>query len=102
VTAISVTEQPKIIRWEIPPTAKRTGGNSFSRFQALADELRAHAGQWAVIYDGHSKSFTGLANHIRQGSVRCFTPCGDFDATTRSRDGHYIVYARYVGDGGAL
>lgn len=91
-------EQAKVIRWEEPPPTNRPPGASSSRYEALAEELRAQPGRWAVVYDGPVKSFTGLGNHIRQGAVRCFAPAGDFDATSRSSAGRIRVYARYVGD----
>lgn len=91
-------EHAKVLRWEEPPPAKRGAVTSSSRFDALAEELRAQPGRWAVIYDGTTKSFSGMAHHIRQGAIRCFAPAGDFDATYRASADGVRVYARYVGD----
>lgn len=96
-----MSEQAHVIRWEEPPPP-RTGMNrstSVSHYSAVADELRANPGRSAVVREGPNGK--GLANHIKTGGVRCFTPAGDFDATFRVVNGVGTVYAVYLGDGGA-
>jgi hypothetical protein len=94
-----MAEPAAVIRWEEPPPGRPAGretGNGNSRWNAVAAELRAHPGRWALIREGESGS--GLATHIRQGHIACFTPAGDFDAVSRQARGVNRVYARYVGD----
>lgn len=98
--AEALAGQPQVIRWEEPPpgNARRPLGSGHSRYTAVADELRAQPGRWALVFEGRAGMATGLATHIRMGSMHCFTPAGDFDAVSRRIDGYTRVYARYVGD----
>lgn len=93
-----------VIRWERPPpTQARNGGrpaDSYSsRYAAIADELRANPGRWAVIDEFTGNHNRGLATKIRLGSMLCFTPAGDFESVSRRSDGVVLTYARYLGDG---
>jgi hypothetical protein len=95
-----VREQAVVIRWEDPkpsmqPVETKT---RWSRYQAVADELRAQPGRWAVIDIFLGPKRTALAAHIRRGAIVCFTPAGDFDAVSRQVYGSTVIYARYVGD----
>lgn len=98
-------EPAQIIRWENPPPpARGRGGNhtgSRSRFTAIADELRARRGEWAVVEEKvlPPRTQSGLATRICMGHMRCFGPPGDFQAVVRRKDGVSRVYARYLGDG---
>jgi hypothetical protein len=92
-------QQHKIVRWESPPPAKGKGSTEpSSAFADIADELRANPGRWAVVKEQPGR-YSGLATHIRMGQMICFTPSGDFEATTRRLGERTVVYARYVGDG---
>lgn len=96
-----MAEQATIIRWENPPARRAQGGGSNgSRFQAVADQLRAHHGRWALIHESTNSSY-GLSTHISMGSIGCFAPAGDFEAASRRVGGLTLTYARYVGDGEA-
>jgi hypothetical protein len=91
-------EQHKIVRWEVPPPAKSRGSSEpSSGYAGIAAELRANPGRWAVVKEQASR-YSGLATHIRMGQMICFTPSGDFEATTRRLGERTVVYARYVGD----
>jgi len=94
-----MSDQPQVIRWEDPPPARsrRSAGVGHSRYSALADQLRARPGQWAMVGEKPGAD-GGLATHIRMGQMLCFSPAGDFDATSRRVDGVTRVYARYLGD----
>jgi hypothetical protein len=96
-----VIEQAAVIRWEDPPPAKAgppsTGDFTRSRYDRVAEVLRANPGRWALIYDGSLKGRQGAAHQIRQGALRAFTPAGDFDATTRWQGDRLRIYARYLG-----
>jgi hypothetical protein len=93
-------DQLAIVRWEKPPPPRFNGGRRppFSRFQAIAEQLRARRGEWAVVEERPGRA-RGLAAHIRMGHMDCFQPAGDFDAVTRHRGGVSTTYARFVGDG---
>lgn len=94
-------EPARVIRWEEPTPGRHRGnlGVGRSRYEAVAAELRANPGRWALIYEAEGDSRAALATHIRMGQVQCFSPCGDFDAVSRRIEGVERVYARYVGDG---
>jgi len=90
-----------VIRWEDPPTEH---GNAKpkppSKFQPIADALRANPGQWAVIAEDKAPgSAGGLVWRIRQG-VGPFAPPRSFDAKCVGPAGSSSskVYARYVGE----
>lgn len=93
----------EIVRWEEPPKEhgnKRPGPPS--RYQPIADALRARPGQWAVVLDGKSPgSAGGFAYRIRNG-VGPFAPAKHFDAKVVGPAGGSSskVYARYVGEQG--
>jgi hypothetical protein len=94
-----------VLRWEDPPkseAAERWYTTRRSKLSPVADALRDQPGRWAVVFEGPHGRATGMATHIRLGQVRCFTPTGDFDATTRRVGATSVVYARYVGEDGAL
>jgi hypothetical protein len=94
-----VREQAQVIRWEEPPAAKRSGpaGQGWSKYAALAEELRANPGRWALVAE-RAGTDGALATHIRSGQMQCFTPTGDFDAAARRVGRITRIYARYVGD----
>lgn len=95
-----LTEQPTVIRWEEPPPSARGGAGRepSRRFVAIADQLRANPGRWALIQETEQHGKSGLATHIRLGAIVAFAPCGDFDAVTRRVGDVTRVYARYLGD----
>lgn len=96
-----MTEPVSVIRWEKPPPTSMHGERRtapWSRYNDLADELRAAPGRWAVIAEWDGSQRTELATHVRMGSIACFTPAGDFDAVSRQVLGKTVIYARYLGD----
>ncbi len=95
----------EVIRWEDPPgTTSAAPGRGVGRSYLipLAEELMSRPGEWALVFEGAPGRANTLATHIRLGHVLCFSPAGDFDATTRVMDEAdrdvTRVYARYVGD----
>ena len=96
-------ESPQIIRWEEPlpvhPHGGRPRGTRSSRWNAVADQLRARPGRSAVIAEGATRTCRDLTWRINRGLLLCFSPAGAFKATTRQADGTACVYARYLGDG---
>lgn len=89
-----------VIRWEDPPESRKgkAGGRGFvrnPRWQAVADELRAHPGRWAVVAEGEN---AGISGHIRRGKYAAMQPAGSFEAQCVGAGGEFpIIYARYVG-----
>lgn len=100
-----MAEPLHVIRWETPPPPARGRGNgrtgSRSQYSAIADQLRARRGEWAVVEEKAlpPRINSGLATRICMGHMRCFGPPGDFQAVVRRKDGMSRVYARYLGDG---
>lgn len=96
-------EQAQIIRWEEPPPARshgaRPAGRSTSRWDAVAEELRARPGRAAVIAEAGGRQLLDLAWRINRGVMVPFSPRGTFKAETRENAGIVTVYARYLGDG---
>lgn len=80
------------MKWEDPPTGYR--GRPRSEVWAReAAELRSHPGTWAKIAEDMTSDKAGhLANNIRAGKLKNFSPRGDFEATSRNG----AVYARFV------
>ncbi len=92
-----------IIRWENPPLSRRGSGYpqglGKSQWAEVADDLRAHPGDWALIAEGPVPGpNSGLATQIRMGQMVCFSPAGDFDAEVRRQDHVRKVWACYLGD----
>ena len=83
------------LNWEEPPSSPyRTRRD----WKSVADSLRAHPNEWAVVAEDVSAS-TGT--HIRHGRLRAFTPAGAFESRVlgaRASDGRAEkIYARFVG-----
>lgn len=102
-----MNDSRSILRWEEPPDRKRQAGRV--DWSVVADDLKAHQGQWAAIYEAkespHSpapsetelRRARGLATSIKAANVICFRPQGSFEAVTRMTDTSVTVYARYIG-----
>lgn len=99
----TVSRELAVLRWEEPPPSLTAGAKRpeqpVSKWAAIARELAARPGDWAVIFEGRPSYATSLASNIRYGQLTAFAPAGDFDATSRLLNGKRIVYARYLGDG---
>lgn len=91
---------PRIIRWEDPPPAKgnpRPVSRGGSKYDPVAAELMTRPGVSAVLYEGWSRGTADtLATRIRRGEISSFPP-GDFEASVRTVNYQYRVYASYVG-----
>ena len=90
-----------VIRWEEPPTEHgNTKPKPPSKYQPIADALREHPGEWALILTGNPPgTCASLANRIRTGA-RPFAPAGAFDAKVigPASGAASKVYARYLGE----
>lgn len=93
-----------VLRWEDPPTAHSAAGKPkqprrTDKWRTVAAELRARPGEWAVLLEAERfGNGGGIAGKIKAGDLAAFRPAGSFDATTRTVDGLYAVYARYIGE----
>ncbi len=94
-----------VIRWEEPPKAH---GNAKpkppSKYQPVADALRARPGEWALIAEGKLPGTAGtLAGRVRAG-VGPWAPPRSFEskAVGPASGSSSKVYARFVGEGGNL
>jgi hypothetical protein len=77
--------------WKDPPPQY---GHRLWDNEAIAEELRQHPGQWAVI--AQCKNVQQASNTMaarKNGAVRAFRPSTDWQFQTNKCD----VYARYIG-----
>lgn len=84
------------LEWREP---RRTRiGHPSAHWQQVADTLREHPGEWAVVAPTASRS---LAGNIASANIRAFQPAGSFEATCERVEGEppeiYCVLARFVG-----
>jgi len=91
-----------VLRWEDPPRPHRLTHRprqrpQYERWELVAAQLRARPGEWGVVSDLVGKG-GGIAGQIKAGSITAFRPARTFEATTRTGEGRYTVYARYVGE----
>jgi hypothetical protein len=90
-----------VIRWAEPPSDH---GNKKpakpSKYQPIADALRAAPGQWALVYDGKPIGTCGSLAHRMRYGIGPFAPERSFEAKTVGSAGAQKaqLYARYVGD----
>lgn len=91
----------EIVRWEEPPAEH---GNAKpkppSKYQVVADALRARPGEWAVIIEGVSPGTAGGMTHRIKSGVGPYAPARSFEARCAGPAGGQSskVYARYVGE----
>ncbi|MGW7785982.1 hypothetical protein CFC35_05460 [Streptomyces sp. FBKL.4005] len=84
-------------RFEEPPADARTTKRGHDHFKAAA-ALREQPGRWALIRTTPtSQAARSAAHQIRDGRINAYLPAGSFDATSRTVDGEFRVYARYIG-----
>lgn len=85
-----------ILRFEEPPPSN---GKGRIAWPPVADELRANPEDWAVVaICTRRAAASGKAQMIKSGAVPAFRPKGSFEATYRSVEDEFRVYARYVGN----
>lgn len=90
-------EQPAIVGWEEPPPEPPRKG---SKWDPVANLLRANPGRWAKVVSGDSISVKSAAV---KGGLRCFQPAGSFEGRVILKEGHrWIgdVWLRYIGENG--
>jgi hypothetical protein len=91
------------IEWATP-TIEPGGPGTHDRrdHAAIAKELRANPGQWAIVRAESSKTWAkaaagAMASNIRRGANRAYLPPWTFETVVEEKDGMLRVYARYLG-----
>lgn len=86
-------------RFEEPPADGRAGRGY--DHGAAAAAMRERPGAWALIRTTQtSQAARSAANLIRNGRLAAYLPAGSFEAMSRTVNGEFRIYARYVGAGG--
>lgn len=67
--------------------------------RAVAAELKARPGEWAIVRTGFPSKFAAAtaASRIKAGHPVAYRPPGSFDALSRTVDSELRLYARYTG-----
>lgn len=102
-----------VLRWQDPPPSphgahrRRETVPAAARlhltnpYQDAAADLIERPGVWGVVTEGEQGMTSTIASRIRAGAYVSFTPAGTFDAVSRKAGPVTVVYARYLGMGGA-
>lgn len=81
---------------ELPGPAYRARN---TRHADDAVELREHPGQWGHVSTHATRgSAASIAHLISKGALTAYAPEGTYEATSRTVNGEFRVYARYVGE----
>ena len=85
------------LHFEDPPPSRQFAPRT--DHVAVAAELKAHPGQWAII----SRHRTAAAAATAAGRIKCgfpaaYKPAGAFDAVARTVNGEHRMYAMYRGE----
>lgn len=91
---------------ELPQSNSRSTGSRSKSHQGVAARLKEQAqieeqkNVWAKVHTAKTRSSAdSIAHQIRSGRNKAYTPAGTFEASARSIDNEFHVYARYVGTG---
>lgn len=88
------------IEWKSPDPERPNGNIHAVDHARVALKLCAAPGRWARIKAyRNAATATSIAWQIRNGALVAYAPKGTYEATRRSEEGAYWVYARYVGPG---
>ncbi len=91
---------PTRIRFEEPPPRKHRSLKK-TKHEIIADKLKNHPGEWALIGTlGTVSSMNTTAHAIRYGKLPAYAPTGSFEAVGRTVNGKHRVWARYIGPDG--
>jgi hypothetical protein len=84
------------LKFETPPAQRRI---TWGRHYEVASRLRAKPGEWAVVgvYNA-SNTAASIARQVNRGAMAAYQPAGSFEAMSRTVDGEYRAYARFVGE----
>lgn len=94
-----LTHTAPALRWEDPPSCRRTGAASPRvNWPLIAAALRANPNQWAIVCVAAERaSAARTANRIKVGRIQSLYPVGAYEAKARTVGGECRVYARYIG-----
>jgi len=82
--------------WEDPPR-RQSGGHGGRDAPAVAADLKANRGQWAIFRTYSTRQSAGSdASQLKSGRYH-WAPKGSVEAVSRTVDGEFRVYARWVG-----
>lgn len=88
-------------RFEEPPPSLNQRARQTSVHMEAAKALRRQPNRWARIKTtATAQAARNAAHQIRNGRITAYNPPGHFEAVSRTVDGEFRVYARYVGGGG--
>lgn len=84
------------LHFEDPPGEYRS--RQGTDHAAVAAELKAHPGQWAVVSTHPTiQAASTAAGRVKCGFPHAYKPAGAFEAVSRTVDGKHRMYARYTG-----
>jgi hypothetical protein len=79
-----------------PPPPKKARRN----WQAIADQLKARPGRWAVVASGSRSTVANIVSRINRNDYKVFAPVGAFKAECRESEktpGQFEAFAKFVG-----
>ncbi|MFJ4828434.1 hypothetical protein ACIP79_00610 [Streptomyces sp. NPDC088747] len=86
-----------MVRFEDPPAPRR--GVPRADHKAAAEELRGLPGMWGFVTAYQAQSAAAqAASNIRNGDAQAYQPKGAFDATSRTVNGEYRLYVKFIGE----
>jgi hypothetical protein len=85
------------ISWEAPPPSATP--RKPSKWQPIADTLKANPGKWAKVVTNGNVS---VKSDAENGKLKCFQPAGSFEGRVAAFTGRFTgnVYLRYIGENG--
>ncbi|WP_420783049.1 hypothetical protein [Streptomyces sp. LPB2020-019-1HS] len=86
------------VHFEDLPTSSRSPSAASHRYSETAQILKSKPMKWArILQRARRGDAATTAYQIRKGILAAFRPAGSFEAKSRTKEGNYYVYARYVG-----
>lgn len=88
------------ITWEDPPPkVERGGGGGRHDWEGIGRSLSRRPGRWAFVARATSSGAAyNLVGQIKRKTLfGLYVHSGQFEAVSRTVDGEYRVYARYLG-----
>lgn len=84
------------LNWGEPPPRY---GRTYHRHMLIAKRLRERKGEWAWLVFNSARGAANAARVAEMGLSPAYEPAGDFEAMTRTVDGEFRMYVRFLGDG---
>lgn len=88
------------ITWATPPLPARgaPGVRRSAEWEAVAEELKNHPNQWALV---RKETESCYGHFIKTARLVAFKPAGSYESTVRKNQDNpqkYDIYARYIGE----